>query len=152
MGGIAWSIEKNHFKALEKHPSWGFTYWAFDLHSTIIVPNYDNVNIPKEFYPHAKEVLQMLSKRDDMVLIMYTCSHPHEIEQYLELFEENGIHFKYVNENPEVLTDHNGYGYYEKKFYFNVLFEDKAGFDAENDWYDVMKEMKYQEILDGKNT
>jgi hypothetical protein len=147
MGGIAWSIEKNHFGAMKKHESWGFTYWAFDLHSTIIKPNYESGNIPSEFYPFAKQVLQEISKRDDIVMIIYTCSHPHEIEQYKELFEANGIHFKYVNENPEVLTDRDGYGYYEKKFYFNVLFEDKAGFDAENDWYEVARTLKFYDIV-----
>ena len=150
MGGIAWSIEKNHFGAMEKHKSWDFTYWAFDLHSTIVKPNYESGNIPTEFYPLAKQVLQEISKRDDIVMIMYTCSHPHEIEQYKELFESTGINFKYVNENPEVLTDHNGYGYYEKKFYFNVLFEDKAGFDAENDWLQVAKTLKFYDILNKK--
>jgi hypothetical protein len=152
MSSVAWSIDKNHFKALEKHPSWGFTYWAFDLHSTIIIPNYDDVNIPKEFYPLAKHVLQELSKRDDIVMIMYTCSHPHEIAQYVKLFEENGIHFKYINNNPEVETREGKYGYYEDKFYFNVLFEDKAGFNAETDWLDVAKIMKFKEIVNGTNT
>jgi hypothetical protein len=44
----------------------------------------------------------MISKMSDVVIFLYTCSHPHEIEQYLKLFSDNNIHFKYVNENPEV--------------------------------------------------
>ena len=127
--GVLRAIRKQHFEALDKYPKWGFTYWAFDLHGTIIKPNYETGNIPKEFYPYAKEVLQMLSKRDDIVMYMYTCSHPHEQEQYVKYFEDEGITFKWVNENPDVPTDNNGYGYYEDKPYFNVLFEDKAGFD-----------------------
>lgn len=135
--GILRAIRQQHFEALEKHPTWGFTYWAFDLHGTIIKPNYETGNIPTEFYPYAKEVLLMLSKRDDVVMYMYTCSHPHEQEQYVKFFEEQGIKFKWVNENPEVPTDNNGYGYYEQKPYFNVLFEDKAGFDPNEDWEDI---------------
>jgi hypothetical protein len=73
----------------------------------------------------------MISKMSDVVIFLYTCSHPHEIEQYLKLFSDNNIHFKYVNENPEVATDLKGYGCYDKKPYMNVLFEDKAGFDPE---------------------
>jgi hypothetical protein len=70
-------------------------------------------------------------------MILYTCSHPNEIEQYLKLFTENGINFKYINENLDVPTDLNGYGNYDKKPYFNVLFEDKAGFDAEIEWQEI---------------
>jgi len=135
--GVLRAIRKQHFEGLEKHPKWGFTYWAFDLHGTVVKPNFDGDNLPKEFYPHAKEVLQMLSKRDDIVMYMYTCSHPHEQDQYIDYFKQFDIDFKWVNENPEVPTDNSGYGYYEDKPYFNVLFEDKAGFDPREDWIDV---------------
>ena len=135
--GILRAIRVQHFEAMERHKTWDFTYWAFDLHQTIIIPNYEYGNIPKEFYPYAKEVLQMLSKRDDIVMYMYTCSHPHEQEEYVKYFEEMGIDFKWVNKNPEVKTDKQGYGYYEDKPYFNVLFEDKAGFDPYEDWEDI---------------
>jgi hypothetical protein len=60
--------------------------------------------IPDEFYPLALETLQMISKMSDVVIFLYTCSHPHEIEQYLKLFSDNNIHFKYVNET-RVATD-----------------------------------------------
>jgi len=77
---------------------------------------------------------------------MYTCSHPHEIQQYLDFFEKNNISFKYVNENPEVVDG--AYGYYQDKFYFNVLFEDKAGFETK-EWIDVKDYI--QEYYDEKN-
>jgi len=135
--GILHSIRKNHFELLNKRDDWEHVYYAFDLHGTIIKPNYEAGNIPTEFYPYALEVLQMLSKRDDVCMYIYTCSHPHEQAQYIELFKGLDIEFKWVNENPEVPTDNTGYGYYEDKPYFNVLFEDKAGFDPEEDWEDV---------------
>jgi hypothetical protein len=89
----------------------------------------------------AKETLQFISKLPDIVMFLYTCSHPHEIVEYLQLFEKNGIHFKYVNENPEVSTNPNGYGNYDKKPYMNVLFEDKSGFSGEDDWLEVYELM-----------
>lgn len=131
------AIEVNHFGSLKKHTSWDFVYYALDLHGTVLIPNYEAGNIPKEFYPYAKEVLLMLSDRDDVVMFMYTCSHPHEREEYVEYFKELGIDFKWVNENPEVLTQNNGYGHYDDKPYFNVLLEDKAGFDPLEDWEDI---------------
>ena len=114
---------------------WKKTFWAFDIHNTMIIPNYSSEEIPPTFYPHALEVMQLISRRSNIVRILYTCSHPAEIEKYLHLFQRNRIHFDYVNENPDVCND--GYGFYDHKLYFNVLFEDKAGFDPITDWLEV---------------
>lgn len=142
------AILKNHFDYKEKR-GWDKTYWFFDIHGTILKPNYTYGNTPKDFYPYAKETLQYLSKLPDVCMILYTCSHPHEIEEYIKLFEENDIKFEYVNDNPEVVTDVNGYGCYDKKPYVNVLFEDKAGFDPETEWKLVLLLMREKY---GKNT
>jgi len=116
---------------------WDYIYVFVDLHSTVIKPNYTAGNIPSEFYIGALEALKMMSDTDDMKLVMYTCSHPHEIEKYIKLFEEHNIIFNYVNENPEVTTTPQGYGCYDMKPYFNVMLEDKAGFYPEEDWEPV---------------
>jgi len=110
---------------------WDKMYWAFDIHGVIFPNTYQN-NADEPFYPYALEVLQFLSLRQDICLILYTCSHPREIEQYLQRFEANKIHFQYVNKNPE--ASNTAYGNYVDKPYFNVLFEDKAGFRPEMDW------------------
>ncbi|TND09536.1 MAG: hypothetical protein FD123_1127 [Bacteroidetes bacterium] len=122
---------------------WEKTYWAVDIHGTMIIPNYRGGEIPKSFYPYAVEALQLVSRRDDVCLILYTCSHPHEIDEYLEYFRTHEIHFRFVNENPEV--ENGAYGCYNDKPYFNVLFEDKAGFDPEEDWkhvHDLMLQLQ----------
>ena len=127
------SYEDKEIKGFER------LYFVFDIHGTILKPNYEYGNIPKEFYPNAKETLQMISKMEDVVMILYTCSHPHEIDQYIEYFKENDIHFDYINENPEIATNLDGYGNYDKKPYMNVLFEDKAGFNGDTDWAGVLE-------------
>jgi hypothetical protein len=119
--------------ARKKKNNWDFIYFYFDIHETILYPDYDNTTT--KFYPHAKEVLQYLSNRRDIVLALYTCSYPKEIERYANFFKENKINFTYVNNNPEV--ESNKWGYFKEKPYFNVLFEDKAGFDAERDWFKI---------------
>ena len=116
---------------------WEKTYWAFDIHGTILKPNYKPNEISREFYPFAIDVLQILDKRKDIVKILYTCSYPIEIEQYVDLFSQHQIYFDHINQNPEVANG--GYGYYQDKFYFNVLMDDKAGFDGETDWRAIKK-------------
>jgi hypothetical protein len=123
---------------------WAKTYWAFDIHGTILKPNYKTNQISKEFYPYALDVMRAIEKDQGIVKILYTCSYPHEIEEYLEYFSLNGFHFNYVNRNPEVVDG--GYGYYSDKFYFNVLLDDKAGFDGETDWEKIREVLKKYEI------
>src|SRR4051812_19651719 len=116
---------------IAKERKWLKTYWAFDIHGTILKSNFKRDSISTEFFPGAIEVMQLLNKRKDIVKILYTCSYPNEIEQYLELFKKHDIHFDYINQNPEVPDG--SYGYYQNKFYINVLMDDKAGFDGETD-------------------
>jgi len=124
---------------------WYDTYWAFDIHGTIIRPTYNLNKEQIEFYPYAKEALQRISDREDIIMILYTCSYPHEVEKYIEFFEANGIFFQHVNENPGISSNMGNFGFYEDKFYFNVLFEDKAGFQAEEEWEEVYNLMKKYE-------
>src|SRR6185369_11763062 len=95
---ITRAIENCFKHAREK--GWKKTYWAFDIHGTILKPNYKTNQISREFYPDAIRVMQMISRQEDIVKILYTCSYPHEIKQYQEHFAAHGIHFDYVNVNP----------------------------------------------------
>jgi hypothetical protein len=113
---------------------WYETYWAIDLHGTIIKPNYVNASWPAEYYPYAKQTLQLLTKRPDIKLILWTSSFPNEIEEYLEKLKKDDIVFDAVNENPGISSNNGNFGFYEKKFYFNVLLDDKAGFNPEKEW------------------
>tara|TARA_R110000868_G_scaffold76573_3_gene220122 strand:- start:5853 stop:6587 length:735 start_codon:yes stop_codon:yes gene_type:complete len=130
---------------------WSYIYVFIDLHSTVIKPNYSSGDIPKEFYDGALEALKLMTNTDDMKIIMYTCSHPQEIKKYVELFEEHDITFDYINENPEVTTTPQGYGNYDMKPYFNVLFEDKASFNAETDWEPIVYYLRDRNSPSGNN-
>jgi len=84
-------------------------------------------------------------------MIISSSSYPDELKKYLEAFEKKGIHFNYVNKNPEITHAKGSFGYYEDKFYFNVLFEDKSGFIPERDWeyvYNVI--LEYSDKLPNK--
>lgn len=139
------AIKRAFEKAKKK--KWNQIYLMVDVHETIIKPNYSSEVLPKSFYPLAKEVLQYLTQRDDVVLILYTCSWPKEIEEYIELFKENDIIFSYSNENPEVKEVENKYGCYVDKPYYDVILDDKAGFDWRTDWFSVLAAFAREEVL-----
>ena len=114
---------KTSFEEKEQR-GWDSLYYYFDIHGTILVPDYDNTTL--EFYPFAKEALQLIANYPSIVIGLYTCSYPKEIARYVKFFKENNINFRYVNKNPEVANTR--LGCFTDKLYFNVLFEDKAGF------------------------
>ncbi|NOR85307.1 hypothetical protein GQ473_04255 [archaeon] len=117
---------------------WDTIFWAIDFHSTICEGKYESKQV-FEFYPFAKEVLQFLSIQEDTCLILYTCSHPIEIYRMQQFLKQNNILFKYVNCNPEV--PNTALGNYKDKFYFNILLEDKSGFES-SDWIEIKKILK----------
>lgn len=132
------SIERAFRHAKEK--GWDKTYWAIDVHGTMVVPNYTGKGIAKEFYPYALETLQLLSSRKDVVMILYSCSYPHEIEEYFTFFKSLNVNFQYAGVNPEV--ENGEYGYFNHKPYFNVLLEDKAGFDPVLHWKPILEYLR----------
>lgn len=111
-------------------------YWAVDIHGTVLKPTYSDKGIATDFYPYAEQVLKMLSDNPDNVLIMFTSSKPSTIDNYGYFFTDRGIKFKYANSNPEIQNV--GHGWFTNKFYFNVMIEDKAGFDPDVDWKDIL--------------
>lgn len=65
--GITRQIKRTFDVSFKKE--WYETYWAFDIHGTILKPTY-NLNVEKEdFYPYTKQALQLISKRPDIVMI-----------------------------------------------------------------------------------
>jgi hypothetical protein len=140
---------KKMFKHAKKN-HWYNTYHGMDIHGVISKPDYrkSGEEFHINYYPYAKETLQFLSKnRPDMVLFIHTSSYKNEIDSYMKQFEADGIHFKYINENPEISEANGCFGCYDKKPYFNSYWEDKAGFRPEKDWKPILKYLKKNKNL-----
>src|SRR5574343_887875 len=120
--------------AYARRKQWDKVYVLVDIHDTIIEANYDKEIIPTKFYDLAESCLQKMSESPDFCLILWTCSHINEIDKYINFFATKNIKFDYVNKNPEVKTQENGYGCYDSKMFADIILDDKAGFDPETDW------------------
>lgn len=123
-----------------KTRNWNTLYWCVDLHDTVIEGKYNLHNVGANLYPGAAEVLTYISKRHDQRLILWTSSHDVAIQEMLKkLSQEHHIFFDYINDNPECpntdLCD------FSQKFYFNILLDDKAGFDGHTDWFKIKEEL-----------
>ena len=137
--GIELSIVRAYRIKVKRN--WDRLYFAFDLHDTITWSTYTKDEAKKKvFFPGAVEALKYFSSCKDLILILFTSSYQEYLEEYYRQLEDNEIYFNYLNENPEVpSTD---VGDFIKKFYFNVLFDDKAGFNPITDWEKILKLVK----------
>ena len=127
-----------------KEKNWDYIYILVDVHGTIFVPSYLNKE-NYEFYPYAKEVLQLLSKDPNIKLILWTSSTNQAALNYGVEFNRNKIYFDYLNCNPEVErqpTDPETLDL-SSKYYFNIGIDDKFGFEPETDWKTIYEYLRY---------
>jgi hypothetical protein len=114
-----------------KNPRYDKMYIVVDIHNTIVRPTFERSE-NFDYFPWAKQCLQELSSDPNIVLILWSGCYPDKFEMYLKHFEENGIHFDYVNENPE--CKNSSYACFDQKMYFDIGIDDRFGFEANIDW------------------
>ena len=112
----------------KKERGWQKLYVVVDAHGTLIKPYHTCV----EIYPHAVEVMRWFNNRHDISTILWTSSHSIEIESILAVCEKANFYFNSINVNPR--EPNSDRACFDQKFYFNILLDDKAGFEPETDW------------------
>ena len=124
----------------KKRRNWDKLFICIDVHDVILEGKYLLMNDGAAYFPNALNVLRQWSGRPDISLILWTSSHVVATAKVLDDLEKEGVRFNYVNENPECpntnLCD------FGRKFYFNVLLDDKAGFSGSEDWFLIENELK----------
>lgn len=125
------SIKKGRDVQLEQ--GWEYIHWAIDVHNTIFPSTKDKTYSDIKFYPYAKETLHFLTNLNDQNLILWTSTNNEIVYNYLlPKLEEYDISFNYFNRNPICINNH--YACFDKKFYYDIMIDDKAGFDPETEW------------------
>lgn len=126
------------YKLMEER-KWDKIYWAIDLHGVCLESNYTTFS-HKWLNLDVVEGLRAISDRPESVIILWSSCHSEEFNKILTFFSDEGIRVKYFNRNPDVANTQSGC--FDKKFYFNVLLDDKAGFDPETDWVKIVERMR----------
>jgi hypothetical protein len=136
------NLIKSFEKALErkKERGWERIYVFVDIHDTIFPSDYGSGKSYK-YYVNAKECLQLLTKRDDVCLGLYTSSYPADIANYLDIFHDGDIMFELIGKNS--FEKNTTYACFDVKPYFNVLIDDKGGFIPEEDWGELYEYLQY---------
>ena len=120
---------RQFIKSFELYPT---IYVTVDIHGTILIPSWSKTETYK-YYPFAKKVMQMMSKRDNIKLIMWSCSHLEALNKYNNKFKEDGILFDFVNTNTDCKNSE--LCCFDMKHYTDVGFDDKFGFNPYIDWF-----------------
>jgi len=131
---ITTAINKAYRTAAAK--KWDKIYWAIDLHDTCLRSTYGKGSY-EWLGPWVIEALKAIAARPETVIILWSSVHADEEQDIIAFFAKEGIKVAYFNHNPEVANTASGN--FDTKFYFNVLVDDKAGFDYDEDW-DIIRE------------
>jgi len=123
------AIEKAYNTARKKN--WDRIYWAIDLHDTCLRSTYGKGNYAW-LGQHVINALREIAARPETVIILWSSVHADEEQDIVDFFAKEGIKVSYFNHNPEVANTASGN--FDTKFYFNILVDDKAGFDYIEDW------------------
>lgn len=119
---------------------WPNVYWCIDVHDVILEGKYSLMNEGAQYMPNAIKVLRMLTKKEGTKLILWTSSYPAPISKILDNLEKEGVVFDFVNENRDCPNDK--LCSFDKKFYFNILLDDKAGLEGDKDWFLIEQELR----------
>lgn len=104
---------------------WNRIYIALDIHGTVANPDYTDVST--KLYNNAVEPLQVISNLPEVSIILFSCCYPTDYAKYYSLFEKHNILIQDFNKNTEVHNTETGC--FDNKFYFNLMIDDKAGFE-----------------------
>lgn len=120
---------------------WEKIFVLVDIHDTIVKADYIAGIENLQFFPYAIEALEELSVRKDVSLILWSSCSNEKLQEYQKEFIKHGhIIFDHLNCNPEVTTTE--YACFAEKPYFNVIIDDKAGFEGETDWEELVTYLK----------
>ena len=120
-----------------KIKGWDRIFVLVDAHGTIIPSGqHDDYSFISE---DAKEILQWFSKRPEVRIILWTSSYPSEAESLTKWLLSHGIQVWYINENPEAKNTERAY--FAKKLYYNIVVDDRSGFEPATDWAAIKQEL-----------
>ena len=95
------------------------------------------------------EALQYISSLPETKIIIWSSAFEDDVKRVFELFEQHNITPHFFNENP--LVENTSTGNFDKKFYFSLLLDDKAGFDPDVDWRMVKMFVNQERVKHGLN-
>jgi len=129
---------RNSFR-LKEERKWDTLYVLLDVHGVIIPGSLHGDNELKFISDACIEVLRWFSSRKDIRIILWTSSYTKEITKIIEWLDKYNIEIDYVNFNPECINT--AYADFRDKPYFNILIDDKSGFEPDKDWGELKMQL-----------
>ena len=129
----------NRSYARYKQKGYQYWYWALDVHDVVFKGDY-KVDCALQWLPNAKRALKIIATIPEIKIILFTSTRKDKTQAIIDkLKNETGLEVYGVNENPDFQTDPGNLCEFDKKFCFDLMFDDKAGFDVnDNAWEEVV--------------
>lgn len=115
----------------QKYP---LIFWKIDLHGVCFQSNYVS-NEYNWVNDACLKALMEITNCPHSKIILWSSCYDAEQKNIINFFNKHGIRVDFFNENP--LFANTDYGCFDKKFYFSILIDDKAGFDPHIHWEEI---------------
>lgn len=129
----------NRAYQLKEERNWTDIYWAIDLHGVCLKSNY-TINSYEFINEDVVKTLLLIQSLPESKIIIWSSSYSEEKSDIYEFFLKHGIEINGFNHN--VFVQNTTTGCFDEKFYFNILLDDKAGFNPETDWKEIYNYLK----------
>jgi len=122
-----------------KEKGYEFWYWAIDVHDVIFKGDY-KTNCGMVWLPNAKRAFKIIANIPEIKVILWTSSHEEQIKKIIDkIKDETGLEVYAVNSNPDFSKDE--LCDFNDKFCFDLLLDDKAGFNYNDGWEEIIESL-----------
>jgi len=137
-------IQKAIHNAFERarQRNWEYVVFLIDIHDTIFKGTYNNTE-NFEYLGKAKEALQLMSKRPDIKIILWSSTF-NKVKYILQLYKDN-INIDAFNKNVQGI-ENTDIACFDEKPFFSVGIDNEFGFEAETDWDEVIKALNNNKL------
>lgn len=125
-----------------KEKNWEYVVFLIDIHDTIFKATYTD-DEKFEYLGKAKEALQLMSKRPDIKIILWSSTF-NQIKYILQLYKDNII-IDAFNKNVQGI-ENTDIACFDQKPFFSVGIDNAFGFDPETDWEEVIKSLNNNQL------
>ena len=118
-----------------KNQNWDYIVVLVDIHDTIFKASWEGPE-NYEYLGKAKETLQLMTKMQNIRLILWSSSYEDKLLEYQHYMAQDNIFWDAVNKNIDEIKN-TSLACFDNKLYFNVGIDNAFGFEPERDWIKI---------------
>ena len=120
-----------------------YLYWCIDIHGVLLSNTYTIDNKGAKYLSISTTCMREISEDPSNKIILWSSSHNSSIINVKNDLLGLGVRVDFINCNPDCPSTN--ICNFDEKFYFDILLDDKAGFEPQVDWCPIYHFLRNKE-------